>query len=82
MVLDPTALMMAFTAVPNLLATADASTMTGLLELAGELVTWLITQMTSLITFITTQPIILVGMIITLAGLAVGMLMRIWHSAG
>lgn len=66
----------------NVVATADASTVTGLLELAGSLFTWLITQMTALVAFITDNPIILIGMIIGLAGLVVGMFMRIWHSAG
>ena len=64
------------------LLASSASTIGGILELAGELVTWLITQMTALISFITGQPIILIGCIISIAGLAVGMLMRIWHSAG
>lgn len=82
MFLDPTFFVMAFAAIPNVLASADASSVSGLLQIAGELVTWLITQMTALITFITGQPVILIGMVITLAGLAVGMLMRIWHSAG
>lgn len=68
--------------MPMFLATADASTIGGILELAGDLVSWLITQMTAMIGFITDQPIILIGMIIGLAGLVVGMLMRIWHSAG
>lgn len=68
--------------MPMFLATADASTIGGILELAGDLVSWLITQMTAMISFITDQPIILIGMIIGLAGLVVGMLMRIWHSAG
>ena len=66
----------------NYVATADASTVTGLLELAGSLFSWLITQMTALVAFITDNPIILIGMIIGLAGLVVGMFMRIWHSAG
>lgn len=82
MFLDPTVFAMAFASVPNLLATADASTIGGILELAGDLVTWLITQMTAMIGFITDQPIILIGMVISMAGLVVGMLMRIWHSAG
>ena len=64
----------------NLLATGDASTVSGLLEIATELLTWLITSMTSLITFITSHPIILMMMIISLVGLVVGYLFRIWHS--
>lgn len=64
--------------MPSLLATA--STVSGLLDLATDLLTWLITSMGSLITFITGQPIILMMMIITLVGLVVGYLFRIWHS--
>ena len=64
--------------MPNLLA--SASTVSGLLDLATDLLTWLITSMGSLITFITGQPIILMMMIITLVGLVVGYLFRIWHS--
>lgn len=82
MFLDPTALMTAFAFVNPLLASSDASTVGGLLNLAGQLFTWLITQMTALVSFITDNPIILIGMIIGLAGLVVGMFMRIWHSAG
>lgn len=81
MFLDPTAIMTALAFANPLLAT-DASTVSGLLELAGQLFTWLITQMTALVSFITDNPIILIGMIIGLAGLVVGMFMRIWHSAG
>lgn len=57
-----------------------ASTVSGLLSLATELLTWLIDSMGDLITFITGQPIILMMMIITLVGLVVGYLFRIWHS--
>lgn len=60
--------------------TADASTMSGLLEMGGQVVTWLITQMTTYLSFITSNPIILLGAILMLAGLGVGMLFRIWHS--
>lgn len=61
-------------------ATADTTTVGGILELATELLTWLITSMTSLIGFITDNPIILMMMLITLVGLVVGYLFRIWHS--
>ena len=57
-----------------------ASTVSGLLSLATELLTWLIDSMGDLITFITGQPIILMMMVISLAGLVVGYLFRIWHS--
>lgn len=61
-------------------ATGSASTVSGLLSLATELLTWLITSMTSLIGFITDNPIILMMMLITLVGLVAGYLFRIWHS--
>lgn len=61
-------------------ASASASTVSGLLSLATELLTWLITSMTSLIGFITDNPIILMMMLITLVGLVAGYLFRIWHS--
>lgn len=61
-------------------ATASATTVSGLLSLATELLSWLITSMTSLIGFITDNPIILMMMLITLVGLVAGYLFRIWHS--
>lgn len=64
----------------GLLATSDAGTVTGLLKIATELLTWLVTSMGTLITFITGNPIILMMMVITLVGLVVGYLFRIWHS--
>lgn len=63
----------------GIIATADVSTLGGLLSLATELVTWLITTMTSYLTFITSNPIIFVMFVIMIAGLGVGMLFRIWH---
>lgn len=63
----------------GIIATADTSTLGGLLSLATELVTWLITTMGSYLTFITENPIIFVMFIIMIAGLGVGMLFRIWH---
>lgn len=58
----------------------DASTVGGLLDIATELLTWLITSMGSLLTFVTSHPIILMMMVITLVGLVAGYLFRIWHS--
>lgn len=58
----------------------DVSTIGGILEQAGEVVTWLITQMGAYLTFITSNPIILLGAILMLVGLGVGMLFRVWHS--
>lgn len=54
--------------------------MSNILALATELVTWVITQMGSFLTFITGNPIILMLFIMSIVGFAVGMLMRIWRS--
>ena len=61
-------------------ATADASTMGGLLDMATELLTWLISSMGSLVTFITSNPLILTMMVITLVVLVAGYFFSIWHS--
>lgn len=69
--------------VPAFLAAGggdSASTLSGILSMATELMTWVITQMGSLLTFITSNPVILVYFIIAIVGFAVGMLMRIWRS--
>lgn len=58
------------------------STIAQVLQGAGEIVTWVITQMGAYLTFITDNPIILVLFLITLAGFAYGMLNRIWKSVG
>lgn len=63
-----------------MLGLLGASTVTGLLDIATSLLTWLITSMTAVITFMTGHPIILLMMVITLVGLVVGYLFRIWHS--
>lgn len=60
---------------------ADASTLAGILDYAGQLVTWLITQMGAWLGFITDNPIVLVFFLLVLAGAGIGFLMRIWHSA-
>lgn len=60
----------------------DTSTIGGILSSAGEIVTWVITQMGSFLTFITGNPIILMLFLLTLVGFSVGMLMRIWRSVG
>lgn len=60
--------------------TVIATTVTDLLSLATELVTWLVTTMGSYLNFITTNPIILIMFVVMIAGLGIGMLFRIWHS--
>ncbi len=64
-----------------LLSGASGNTsMSSILTLATELLTWVITSMTSLLTFITGNGVILVFFIMTIVGFAIGVLMRIWHS--
>ena len=58
----------------------DGTTITGLLALATELVTWLVTTMGSYLNFFTSNPIILIMFVVMIAGLGIGMLFRIWHS--
>lgn len=60
--------------------TVIATTVTELLSLATELVTWLVTTMGSYLNFITANPIILIMFVVMIAGLGIGMLFRIWHS--
>lgn len=64
----------------GVLMTGDVSTIGGILSVAGEVVTWFITQMTAYLTFITGNPLILLMMMVGLAGAGIGFLMRIWHS--
>lgn len=68
--------------IPALLTSGEASSLTDILSMATELLSWVITSMTSIITFIGSNPLILIFMIITIVGFAVGMLMRIWHGVG
>lgn len=63
------------------LLTSDTSTVSGILQMATELGTWVIEMMSKFITFITSNPIVLIMFIIGLVGAGVGFLMRIWHSA-
>ena len=51
-----------------------------ILTMAGELFTWLISQMGALITFIFAHPLILLMVAVMLCGLVVGMFLRILGS--
>lgn len=62
--------------------TADGSSIAGLLSMAGEMVTWFITQMGAILDFCTANPIILVFLLLTLVGAAIGFLVRIMRSFG
>ncbi len=66
--------------VAALSETSSADTMSGLLKIATEFVTWVITSMGSFLTFITTHPIVLAPFVIAIAGAGIGFLMRIWRS--
>lgn len=59
----------------------DASSLSGLLEAATQVVTWIITAMGSYLAFVTSNPVILMMFLILLAGTAIAFLLRIWHSA-
>lgn len=70
---------------PRFMASGGSSgntSMSNVLSMATELMTWVITQMSSILTFITSNTLILVFFIMTICGFAVGMLMRIWRSVG
>ena len=58
------------------------TSMSNILSMASELMTWVITQMAAILTFVTSNTLILVFFIMTICGFAVGFLMRIWRSVG
>lgn len=60
--------------------TADASSFSGILDMATELLTWAITSMGQIVTFITEHPLMTMFLIFTIVGFACGFLFRIWHS--
>lgn len=64
------------------LLTVDASSISGLLSLAGEMVTWFITQMGAYLKFVTDNPIVLIFLLLTLAGAGIGYLTRLMKSVG
>lgn len=66
----------------GLMATANASTFSGILQMATELLTWAITSMGDIVTFISEHPLMTVFLIFTIVGFAAGLLFRIWHSVG
>lgn len=72
----------AFASGLNLLATADASSLSGILEMATELLTWAITSMGSIVEFVSQHPLMTIFLIFTIVGFAAGFLFRIWHSVG
>ena len=66
----------------GILATADATTLGGILDMATDLLTWAITSMGSIVSFIGEHPLMTIFLIFTIVGFAAGLLFRIWHSVG
>lgn len=71
--------------MPSFLAAASGggsgnTSMSNVLAMATEMMTWVITQMGAILTFITSNTLILVMFIMTICGFALGFLMRIWRS--
>lgn len=64
------------------LTEGGANSLSGILQLATELLTWVITSMGSVLSFITSNPLILIFMIFGIVGFVVGFLLRIWHGVG
>lgn len=61
-------------------ASGSGESITSVLTMATEMLTWLITSMTSIVSFMFAHPLILTMFLIALGGTAVGFLMRIFHS--
>lgn len=59
---------------------ADGGTMTNILKVATEVLTWFITSMGAMLKFVIDNPVILVLFMIFMTGSVIGMLMRIWKS--
>lgn len=57
-----------------------ASTIAGILEMAGSLSSWIITQMSAWLSWIIDNPIVLILFLVTVAGWGVSFLLRIWNS--
>ena len=64
----------------GVLATADASTFGGILEMASDLLAWAITSMGTIVDFIVEHPMMTIFLVFTIVGFACGLLFRIWHS--
>ena len=67
-------------AYAGLVATADATSFSGILQMATELLAWAVTSMGEIVDFITSHPIMTVFLVFTIVGFACGFLFRIWHS--
>lgn len=53
----------------------------GVLNMATEILTWAISAMTSVISFIVSHPLILIYFGLAIVGFGVGLFFRIWRSA-
>lgn len=63
-----------------LLSAGSGESLTSVLTMATELLTWLITSMGSVVSFIFAHPLILVMFLIMLCGAVLGFFFRIFHS--
>lgn len=54
----------------------DTPTMSGILSLATEVLTWMLTSAGSILTFMTSNPIILLFVIVALVFMAVGLVRK------
>ena len=63
-----------------ILSSTPATSISQILSYAGEVFTWVITQMGALITFISANPVVLFVFILGIVGFVVGFLARIWTS--
>lgn len=62
-------------------AGSGAASITDILELGTEMLTWFIKSMGSVVNFIFGNPAILFWFLVGMVAAVVRMLMRIWHSA-
>lgn len=66
----------------GILATADATTFSGILQMATDLFSWVLTSMGDLLDFILQHPLMVIFLIFTIVGFVAGFLFRVWHSVG
>lgn len=64
----------------GIVATASAVTSASILETAGSLITWCLTQFTAIISWATGNPYVIILLVMFIAGFAVSMLARVIYS--
>lgn len=63
-----------------IVATSAATTSASILETAGSLITWCLTQFTAIISWATGNPYVIILLVMFIAGFAVSMLARVIYS--